>query len=309
MYLQKLVYFTEVANQGSINKAAEVLFLTQPNLSRSISSLENELGVQLFNRNNKGVFLTEDGKKLYEYSRVIMNQLEIISRMSPKKSIQMLTVSAYPILLNVHAVSEFYQHNKDIQIKLLENRMEQVVEHVSNAVSEIGIIHFNNRQKKEIQNLLSYKDMEMHIISNGTWYANIGENNPLYQYEEVTMEQLSDYPLVRMPDDYFANLTLHLQVDSVKISDFKTFYLNSHGAIITFIQNTDAFRLGPGWSYHDFAKVGIRTIPIKNMNVEVSCAWIKRKKELLTNEAAQFLQIIKKYYERDYPLKPSKSRT
>ena len=55
MQIQQLTYFVAIAEQGSINKAAEKLFVTQPNLSKAISNLENELKVRIFNRTNKGV--------------------------------------------------------------------------------------------------------------------------------------------------------------------------------------------------------------------------------------------------------------
>ena len=73
MQLSQLMYFVTVAEQGSINKAAEKLFVTQPNLSKAIGNLESELKVRIFDRTNKGVILTEDGKKLYEYARTILN--------------------------------------------------------------------------------------------------------------------------------------------------------------------------------------------------------------------------------------------
>ena len=63
MQIQQLTYFVAIAEQGSINKAAEKLFVTQPNLSKAISNLENELKVRIFNRTNKGVVLTDEGKK------------------------------------------------------------------------------------------------------------------------------------------------------------------------------------------------------------------------------------------------------
>ena len=84
MQLQQLIYFVTVAEQGSINKAAEKLFITQPNLSKAISNLENELKVRVFNRTNKGVALTDGGKKLYPYARTILNQMELSQGLSQK---------------------------------------------------------------------------------------------------------------------------------------------------------------------------------------------------------------------------------
>lgn len=73
MQIQQLFYAAEVAERGSINKAAEALFITQPSLSKAIINLEGELNIRIFNRNNKGVTLTEEGKSLYQYIRTILN--------------------------------------------------------------------------------------------------------------------------------------------------------------------------------------------------------------------------------------------
>lgn len=86
MQLQQLIYFMTVADQGSFNKAAEKLFATQPNLSKAISNLESELKVNIFYRTNRGVELTEDGKKLYQYTRTIMSQMELIEGLAVKEA-------------------------------------------------------------------------------------------------------------------------------------------------------------------------------------------------------------------------------
>ena len=98
MQIQQLTYFVAIAEQGSINKAAEKLFVTQPNLSKAISNLENELKVRIFNRTNKGVALTDEGKKLYQYARTIINQMELIQGLSEKEHAPVLSIASYPII-------------------------------------------------------------------------------------------------------------------------------------------------------------------------------------------------------------------
>ena len=63
MQLQQLEYFVKVAELGSLNKAAEVFYVTQPALSKAIQNLEQEIGAEVLRRTNKGVSMTEDGKK------------------------------------------------------------------------------------------------------------------------------------------------------------------------------------------------------------------------------------------------------
>ena len=107
MQLQQLIYFVAVAEQGSFNKAAEKLFTTQPNLSKAIQNLENEINVSIFERTTKGVNLTEDGKKLYQYARTIINQMELIDGLSAKETLRTLSVASYPIITMGRVLSEF----------------------------------------------------------------------------------------------------------------------------------------------------------------------------------------------------------
>ena len=70
--LQQLRYLIAVAEYGSINAAARELFATQSNLSTAIKDLEQELGVTIFTRSNRGVALTNDGTELLGYARQVM---------------------------------------------------------------------------------------------------------------------------------------------------------------------------------------------------------------------------------------------
>ena len=61
MTLQQLKYVIGIAETGSFNKATEKLYVSQPSLTSTIHDLENELGIQIFNRTGRGVTLTNDG--------------------------------------------------------------------------------------------------------------------------------------------------------------------------------------------------------------------------------------------------------
>lgn len=71
MELRTLEYFLTVVREGNISGAAKALHLTQPTLSRQLSSLEAELGCMLYTRSNKGVVLTEEGITLARYAETI----------------------------------------------------------------------------------------------------------------------------------------------------------------------------------------------------------------------------------------------
>lgn len=78
MNLKQLTYFCAIAEEKSISKAARKLNVAQPPVSRQIALLEDELGAQLFLRNNKGVELTEAGKSLYRQSQNLFQNFRIM---------------------------------------------------------------------------------------------------------------------------------------------------------------------------------------------------------------------------------------
>ncbi|MFV0343749.1 MAG: LysR family transcriptional regulator, partial [Anaerocolumna sp.] len=78
MDFNQLKYIVEIVETGSISKAATNLFLSQPNLSNQITSLENEIGKNIFYRNNRGVTLTAYGVEVYHYAKSIIKQFEIM---------------------------------------------------------------------------------------------------------------------------------------------------------------------------------------------------------------------------------------
>ena len=78
MTLRQIEYFCAVAEEKSVSAAARALFMEQPPISRQLAALENELGVQLFVRGNRGIVLTEAGQYFYGQCRLLLNNLTTI---------------------------------------------------------------------------------------------------------------------------------------------------------------------------------------------------------------------------------------
>ena len=76
MTLQQLSYVTAIAEEGTFNKAAERLYISQPSLMSAIKALEEELGLVLFNRTGRGATLTADGSAFLPYARSVLTQYE-----------------------------------------------------------------------------------------------------------------------------------------------------------------------------------------------------------------------------------------
>lgn len=301
MQLQQLIYFKEVAEQGSINKAADALMMTQPNLSRAIHRLEGELGLTFFLRDNKGVQLTEEGKQLYQYTCGILDRLEIIKGMSRQAGPRVLTVSAFPGLTSSRLLRELYERYRDQQslhFTLREARIAEIVDDVHQLRSELGVMHINQVQRSQVRSLLDYRQLEFHPICGDTWYAYLGPNSPFYGREEVNIRELLEYPVLRAPDDYFSLVTSHMVIDGVSLLNGtkRVMFLNNEGAIINLLRTTDAFTFGMSWNREFYRELGIACKRIVNCDVEITLGWIKRKREQLSAEAERFVILLQKNY-------------
>ena len=88
MNVLHMKYAVEVANNGSLNKAAEKLYIAQPNLSRAIKELEASLGITIFDRSAKGMVMTPAGEEFINYAKNILKQIDevelIYKQGSPK---------------------------------------------------------------------------------------------------------------------------------------------------------------------------------------------------------------------------------
>ena len=78
MTLQQLHYAITIAEAGSLNKAAEALYISQPSLTSAMQELEKELGISIFVRSGRGVSLTQDGSEFLLYAREVYGQYEML---------------------------------------------------------------------------------------------------------------------------------------------------------------------------------------------------------------------------------------
>lgn len=78
MTLTQLKYAITVAGANSMNEAAKMLFISQPSLSAAIRELEEETGIRLFWRTNRGIALTPEGKEFIGYARQVVEQYQLM---------------------------------------------------------------------------------------------------------------------------------------------------------------------------------------------------------------------------------------
>ncbi|WP_046227467.1 LysR family transcriptional regulator [Paenibacillus dauci] len=127
--------FKQVADLQSVSKAAEKLGYVQPNVSQRIKSLEDELGVRLFLRNNRGVTLTEQGVILLDYANRIVELMdEVTLVLQQEESRECLTIGAPQTVSAVkipQLFASFLQDVRHMDVKLKTNDKQHLLSMLS----------------------------------------------------------------------------------------------------------------------------------------------------------------------------------
>ena len=88
MTLQQLKYAVVTAEKGTVSEAAASLYIAQPSLTKALKELEKEMGISIFNRTNKGVFVSKEGEVFLGYARQVLEQAALITESIPTSPVE-----------------------------------------------------------------------------------------------------------------------------------------------------------------------------------------------------------------------------
>ena len=140
-------YAIEVEQTRSITKAAENLYMAQPNLSKAIRELEETLGFPIFVRSSKGVIPTDQGREFLKYAHSIMLELDKMSKISEMSdgAVQSFRISIPRGSYIAHGFTEFAAQldpGKRVMLNVVETNSMQTIQHVLDGQSDLGIIRY-----------------------------------------------------------------------------------------------------------------------------------------------------------------------
>ena len=233
MTLQQLNYIITISEIGSINRAAEKLYVSQPSLTSAIKELEKELGIVLFNRTGRGVTLTADGADFLPYARQVygqyLNLMEKYGRGGERK--QKFGVSCQHYSFAVKAFVEMvkaYDVAK-YEFAIRETKTLSVIGDVASLRSEVGILYLSDYNRKAMLELLRNKGLSFHHLINCNAYVYLWKGHPLAGRKSIGFDDLSPYPCLSFEqgDDssfYFAEeiLSTNEYPRSIKTTDRAT---------------------------------------------------------------------------------------
>ncbi len=198
MTIQQLRYVLTIAEKGSLNKAAEVLYIAQPSLTTSVRELENELGVTLFHRSGRGVTLTNDGAEFIPYARDAVGQYDRVLEKYGKgaKIKKKFGISTQHYSFAVKSFVEMVKHfdTEKYEFAIRETKTREVIDDVTAGRSEIGILYLSDFNRKALEKILHSNDLEFHHLVDCYAYVYLWKGHPLAANKSITFEELTDYP-------------------------------------------------------------------------------------------------------------------
>lgn len=199
MDLQQLRNVAEVAACGSISQAAKKLYMGQPNLSKSIKELENEIGKPLFKRTAQGVMLTEHGNDFLRYARSILEQVDSLSALyqSPEEE-DSLRLSVYvPRASYIAAAFSKWERDHavgDFHLQYRETNSMAILQAVENGSADVGIVRYHRQHQEYFRNVVNSKGLHGDNLWEYSMVVLLHKSHPLAGADKISYQQLSEYP-------------------------------------------------------------------------------------------------------------------
>ncbi len=235
MTLQQLKYVIQTAQCGSINVAAQKLYISQPSLSNAIAELEREMGITIFTRSNRGVNLTEDGIKFLSYARQVTEQAELLeseyTNSSPARRVFAISAQHYAFAVNAFVALVKEYGGERYEFSLRETRTHDILEDVRTGRSELGILYLSNFNSEVILSMLKKADLKFTELFTAKPHVFVSRKNPLAKLGKITLEQLKEYPRLTyeqgINNSFYFSEEIHSTEDSPKsiiVSDRATLF-------------------------------------------------------------------------------------
>lgn len=198
MTLQQLKYVVTVADKGTISEAAKELFISQPTITNAIKDLEKEMQINIFNRTNKGIVVSNIGNEFLAYARQVLEQSNLLEEkfLNVKKQSPRFSVSTqhYSFAVNafVDVIREFGGNQYDFTLR--ETQTYEIIEDVSRLKSEIGILYTSSKNEEVIRKFIKQNNLEFEGLFVAKPHVFISSKHPLANKDKITLEELDEYP-------------------------------------------------------------------------------------------------------------------
>ena len=205
-------YALEVAKSGSINKAAEVLMVAAPNVSRSIKELETDFGITIFERTQNGTKLTPEGEEFINYAKGVLRQIDEIERFyktgAPKKQKFSISVPRACYISEAFALFSKTLSKEAAEVFYKETNSQRTIHNMTEHDYKLGIIRYAENYDKYFKSMLEEKGFQYELVTEFTYSLIMSADNPLAKKEVITFDDLTDYIEIAHADPYVPSMPL-----------------------------------------------------------------------------------------------------
>lgn len=294
MTLQQIRYIVEIAKHNSISKAASALYVTQPSISKAVHDLENELGITILDRTNKGVLFTKDGMELLFYAKMLLEQTEsIIYHFNKQKATDLTKISissqhyGFAIEAVANLMDYFADRNYDLTIR--EGKTTDVIDDVYASRSILGILSLTDLNKNFFERYFISKSLVFTPLASLKQHVFLRKEHPLAHLKSITLQQLENYPYLTYQQD---DVLLHFAEEVIDVDNIgKLVYLKDRGAMNNLLSNTDGYNLGTGCIVNNYMNPNIISIPLEEGNL-IQLGLVKRNDVFLPEELMVYIDFL-----------------
>lgn len=309
MTLQQLKYVIGVSEIGSLNKASEQLYVSQPSLTSSIKDVENEFNITIFNRSSKGISLTNEGKEFVQYARQIYAQYDnLLDRFdTSKKRKKRFAVSCQhysfcvKAFINMVKKLETESSNKKIseeyEFSINETRTLTVIEDVSNMRSEIGILNLSDFNRAALTKVFKANELVFEKLVSCSAYVYIWNQHPLAKKESLTFEDLKDFPCLMF--DQNANSSFYYAEEILAEKEYpKIIRTTDRATNLNLMKGLNAYCLCSGIISEELNGDDFIAVPFtakENIGNCQEIGYITKKNIILSKAGQDYIEELKKY--------------
>ncbi len=304
MTIQQLKYAIVISESGSMNKASEILYISQPSLTSSIQELEKELGITVFNRSGRGVTLTNDGVEFIQYARQVVQQydglLDKYSGAETRKKKFGISTQHYSFAVKsfVDMVKQF--DTVEYEFSISETKTIEVIDDVSSGKSEIGILYLNDFNRKAIGRLLKGNNLVFHHLINCSAYVYLWKGHPLAKNSSIRFEELEDYPCLSF--DQGAAGSFYFTEEILSTSEYpRMIKANDRATMLNLMIGLNGYTLCSGIISEELNGSDYTAVPFEAeedaVGSEMEIGYIVRKNMILSQMGELYIKELKKYLE------------
>lgn len=304
MTLQQLLYALTISEKGSMNKAADALFISQPSLTLAMKDLEKEIGITIFRRSSRGVELTNEGADFLVSARQIYQQYELlrdkyIGAEDIKRKFAVSTQHySFVTKAFVETVKKYDTRNFDFAIR--ETKTRDVISDVGRLRSEIGILFESDFNQKMITKMLRDNDLEFTKLIDCRAYVYLWKNHPLAKEESISMNKLKDYPCLSFEQG--DQSSIYLAEEILGENEYpRTIKATDRATMLNLMVGLNGYTLCSGIICEELNGSDYVAIPFKedrnHKNAKMTIGYITKRHGVLSDIGESFIEEIKTYLE------------